>query len=64
MGWTQRDDSPRKLNKVNKQEWKQLFIEFKHTELYERTPSLCTFVVFQDWVAEQYDAPNKKQLIK
>lgn len=64
MGWTQRLDCPRKLNKINREEWKQLFIEFKQTELYERTPSLCIFVVFQDWVVEKYDAPTKRQLIK
>lgn len=63
MGWTQRDDCPRKLNVKNKQEWKELFIEFKKTELYERTPSLCTFVVFQDWVVDKYNAPIKRQKI-
>lgn len=61
MAWTQREDSPRKLNAKNRQEWKQLFIEFKKTELYERTPSLCMFIVFQDWVADNYQSPIKKQ---
>lgn len=59
-----RDDTPRKLNAINRKQWKELFMEFKSTELYERTPSLCMFVVFQDWVAEKYNAPTKRELCK
>ena len=64
MGWTQREDSPRKLAKINRDEWKKLFKEFKETELFERSPSLSIFIVFQDWVTENYESPNRKIKIK
>jgi hypothetical protein len=64
MGWTQREDSPRKLNAQNRKEWRLLFEEFKTTELFKRSPSLTIFVVFQDWVAESYDSPSKRTICK
>jgi hypothetical protein len=64
MGWTQREDSPRKLNTQNRKEWKELFEEFRSTELFKRSPSLSVFIVFQDWVADNYQSPSKKQPIK
>lgn len=64
MGWTQREDSPRKLNKQNRDEWKELFKEFRSTELFERSPSLSVFIVFQDWVADNYQSPSKKEVCK
>jgi len=64
MGWTQREDSPRKLAKVNRDEWKELFKEFRSTELFERSPSLTVFIVFQDWVADNYQSPSKKEVCK
>ncbi len=64
MGWTQREDSPRKLNKQNRDEWKELFKEFRSTELFERSPSLSVFIVFQDWVADNYQSPTKKESVK
>ncbi len=64
MGWTQREDSPRKLHKQNRDEWKQLFKEFKQTELFGRTSVPCLFIVFQDWVADNYQSPTKKESVK
>ena len=62
MGWTQREDTPRKLNKVNKEEWKKVFMEFRKSELYARSPSLSLYIVFTDWLQENYQAPDSKQL--
>lgn len=64
MGWTQKEDSPRKLHKQNRDEWKKVFIEFKSTALYERTPSLCMFIAFQDWLTDNYQSPTKKESLK
>lgn len=59
-----KQDSPRKLAKINRDEWKKLFKEFRSTELFERSPSLTVFIVFQDWVMDRYESPNKKTLCK
>jgi len=64
MGWTQREDSPRKLNAQNRKEWRLLFEEFKTTELFKRSPSLSMFIVFQDWVADTYNSPSKRTICK
>ena len=56
-------DTPRKLNAQNRKEWRLLFEEFKSTELFKRSPSLSIFIVFQDWVEENYNSPNKKEKI-
>lgn len=53
-------DTPRRLAKINREEWKELFKEFRNTELFERSPSLSIFIVFQDWVVENYQSPIKK----
>jgi hypothetical protein len=64
MGWTQREDSPRKLSAQNRKEWKQLFEEFRSSELFKRSPSWTLFYVFQDWVAENYNSPSKREICK
>lgn len=60
----QRLDTPRKLSAQNREEWKKLFKEFRSTELFERSPSLSIFIVFQDWVVDKYESPNKKVICK